>query len=221
MDKQTGKHAKEYRTGTGQVPNNSNPLIDRHMDIEVFRDLFFDANLKAAVTEYLGTGLFLWRSNFFVKSEGAGENKWHHDRHFESGNEPINLYDTSKHFTILMALTDIGMDAGRVEYLRGSHQPIEGFDRDIPRHFLEAPAVVEDRITPLLLKRGQFVLFHSSLIHRSLAFGEGKGRISMAGRLARNGTEIPEYGAPNPAGGAQTEAEPIIYYGRSGILPYN
>ena len=202
-------------------------MIDRHMDIKVLQDLFFDANLKAEVAENFGTDLFLWRSNLFYKHQGdrdglgTGENKWHHDRHFENGDAPLNIYDASNHFTILLALTDVGMDAGRVEYVKGSHQPIEGFNRDIPRHIQEVPEVVQDRVTPLPLERGQFVLFHSSLLHRSLAFGGGERRISMAARLAKSGTEFPEDGAENPAGGEQSRAEPNVHYRKTGILPFN
>lgn len=195
-----------------------NPLIDRHMDVEPIRSLFFDANLQAAVKELFGKDLFIWRTNFFVKSGGTGQNKWHHDRHFEDGYSPIDLYDTRNHFTVTIALTDIGMDQGRLEYVKGSHQPIEGFDRDIPRHFLEVPDVIEDRVTPLPMKEGEFVLFHGALLHRSLEFGHGERRMSMAGRIARKGTAIPTYGAPNPAGGAQAEAEPFVYYKETGIL---
>ncbi len=198
-----------------------NPLIDRHMDVPAIRNLWFDANLQAVAADLLGKGLFLWRSNFFVKSDGTGQNKWHHDRHFENGDAPIDLFDTGNHFTATLALTDIGLTEGRIEYVRGSHLPIEGFDRDIPRHILEVPQVVKDRVTPLPLKRGQFVLFHSSLLHRSLAFGEGNRRVSMAGRLAKTGTAIPKYGASNPAGGAQSAAEPNVYYRESGIMPFN
>jgi len=43
----------------------------------------------------------------------------------------------------------------------------------------------------------------------------------MAGRIARIGTAIPTYGAPNPAGGAQAEAELFVYYRESGILSFN
>lgn len=207
---------------TGQsLEDVVNPLIDRHKDVDGIRSLFFDANFQAAARELIGTDLFIWRTNFFVKSDGTGQNKWHHDRHFENGFAPIDLYDTRNHFTVTFALTDIGMDQGRLEYVKGSHQPIEGFDRDIPRHFLEAPEVIQERVTPLPMKRGEFVLFHSSVLHRSLAFGHGARRMSMAGRIARNGTEIPTYGAPNPAGGAQAEAEPFVYYRESGILPIN
>ena len=198
-----------------------NPLIDRHMDVEVIRELFFDTSLQAAAKELFGTGLFIWRTNFFVKSDGTGQNKWHHDRHFENGFSPLNLYDTRNHFTVTIALTNIGMNQGRLEYVKGSHQPIDGFDRDIPRHFLEVPEVIEDRVTSLPMKKGEFVLFHGALLHRSLEFGRGERRMSMAGRLARNGTAIPTYGAPNPAGGAQAEAEPNVYYRETGILQFN
>ena len=198
-----------------------NPLLDRHMDIAEFKSLFFDASFQAAVADLFGTDLFVWRTNFFVKSDGTGQNKWHHDRHFEDGRDPINLYDTTNHFTVTFALTDVGMDQGRLEYVRGSHKEIDGFDRDIPRHFLDAPQVIEDRVTPMPLKRGEFVLLHSSLLHRSLAFGAGERRISFAGRLARKGTKIPEYGSENPAGGAQAEAEPNVFYAESGILQIN
>ena len=198
-----------------------NPLIDRHMDIDVIRDIFFDANLQAVVADLAGEDLFVWRTNFFVKSDGTGQNKWHHDRHFEDGDRPINLFDTTNHFTLTVALTDIGMTEGRIEYVRGSHLPIDGWDRDIPRHIEEVPPVVQDRVTPLPLRRGQFVLLHSSLLHRSLAFGAGERRVSMAARLARTGTAIPPYGAANPAGGAQARAEPAVYYRETGILPFN
>lgn len=200
---------------------NRNPLIDRHMDINVIQNLFFDQNVQSVLNENLGKDLFVWRTNFFVKKEGTGDNKWHHDRHFENGGDPIDIFNTNNHFTLLIALTDIDSKAGRIEYLKGTHRPISGFDRDIPRHFQETPSVVQNRVTPLLFERGQFVVFYSSLIHRSLAFGEGEGRISMAARLARVGTKFPRYGASNPAGGAQAEAEPIVYYRESGILGIN
>lgn len=204
-----------------------NPFIDRHLDIKCIRDLYFDAEVQAVVGELFGTDLFLWRTNFFVKNQqdrngrGTGENKWHHDRHFENGNAAIDLYDTGNHFTVLIALTDVGMKSGRIEYLKGSHRPIGGFDRDIPRHIKEVPPAVQDRVTPLLLKKGEFVVFHSSVLHRSLAFGGGEGRVSIAARLARSGTKIPEYGAANPAGGAQTRAEPQVFYRETGMLPFN
>ena len=65
------------------------------------------------------------------------------------------------------------------------------------------------------------MLFYGSLLHRSLAFGEGNRRVSMAARLVRAGTRIPPYGSANPAGGAVSRAEPIVYYRESGLMPLN
>ena len=121
--------------------------------------------------------------------------------------------------TASFALTDFGMNQGRIEYVRGSHLPIDGFDRS-QRFMMELPPVVHDRVQPLTMKKGQFAVFYSSLMHRSLAFAHdeqnwspnyfGKpspsnsegidysdnsdngGRISLAMRLMRNGTVIPD-----------------------------
>ena len=212
---------QRLRESGKSLESATNPLIDRHMDVDVLTDLFFDQSVQTCIKELFGEDLFVWRSNFFVKSDGTGENKWHHDRHFENGCESIRIYDTSNHFTVTIALTDIGMNQGRLEFIKGSHLPIEGFDRDIPRHFVETPEVIASRVTPMPLRRGQFVLLHSSLLHRSLAFGSGERRISMAARIARSGTAIPAYGSTNPAGGAQSQAEPNVYYRESGIMPLN
>ena len=228
-------------------------LLNRHMAFKPMQELFRDANLQAVVSEYFGTDLLLWQTKFFPKYQGVGENKWHHDRIIENGSDPINIYDTSNHFSFVVALTDLGMDDGRIEYIKGSHLPIDGFDREMPRLFKEMPEVVHDRITPLPLKRGEFAVFHSALLHRSLAFGHSEeswrpgyfgapnrdlrrdagpqsGRISLAARLARKGTVIPERFGSNPAGAAQAIAEPMPYYDdihkqvladKSVVIPFN
>ena len=228
-------------------------LINRHMAFGVVRELFLDANLQSVVSECFGKDLLLWQTKFFPKYEGVGENRWHHDRIIENGNDPINVYDTSNHFSFVVALSDLGMDHGRLEYIKGSHLPIDGFDRDMPRLFDEMPEVVHDRITPLTFKRGEFAVFHSALLHRSLAYGHREedwrpgyfgapnpelrrnadmrsGRISLAARLARKGTVIPERSGSNPAGAAHAIAEPVPYYdaipeqvrgNRSVVMPFN
>ena len=56
---------------TGTENKHANPLIDRHMDVDVIKKLFFDENVQTVITENLGTDLFVWRTNFFVKKEGC------------------------------------------------------------------------------------------------------------------------------------------------------
>ena len=228
-------------------------LINRHMAFGVVRELFRDANLQSVVADCFGKDLVLWQTKFFPKYEGVGENRWHHDRIVEDGDDPIRVYDTSNHFSFVVALSDLGMEHGRIEYIRGSHLPIDGFDRDMPRLVDEMPDVVHERITPLTLGRGEFAVFHSSLLHRSLAYGHREedwrpgyfgapnpelrrnadirsGRITLAARLARKGTVIPERYGSNPAGAAHAIAEPIPYYDatadqdrgdRSVVVPFN
>ena len=210
-------------------------LINRHVAFNVVRDLFLDASLQSVVSDCFGRDLVLWQTKFFPKYAGVGENRWHHDRIIENGNDPIRIHDTSNHFSFVVALSDLGMEHGRIEYIRGSHLPIDGFDRDMPRLFDEMPDVVHDRITPLTLKRGEFAVFHSALLHRSLAYGHREedwrpdyfgapnpelrrnadirsGRISLAARLARKDTVIPERWGSNPAGAPHAIAEPVPYY---------
>ena len=63
---------QKIRDSGGSLESVVNPLIDRHMDIEPIRSLFFDANFQAATEELFGTDLFVWRTNYFVKSDGTG-----------------------------------------------------------------------------------------------------------------------------------------------------
>ncbi|MAI42991.1 MAG: phytanoyl-CoA dioxygenase family protein [Candidatus Azotimanducaceae bacterium] len=224
-------------------------LLNRHMAFQVVQDVLNDTSIHSVVADCFGTNLILWQTKFFPKYPGVGENYWHHDRIIENGNDPINVYDTTNHFSFVIALTDLGTEAGRLEYIRGSHKPIEGLDRDMPRIFDDMPEVAVERITPLTLKKGEFAVFHSQVLHRSLAYGHkeedwspnyfgkpnpelrGKadkrsGRISLAARLARKDTIIPEKSGANPAGATRAIAEPMPYYSldnmdRSAIMTFN
>ena len=175
------------------------PFKDRHVDNEFIRAIFSDQNLVSKVREHFGQDLCLWRTNFFLKKEGSGEIGWHHDRHFEEGDAPINYHNLGNHFSILIALTDIHEGHGEIEYIPGSHIPDDRFARDqrpfhkreITEHFHTLPKDLLEKAEPILLKKGEFALFHSGLLHHSKAFLQGHPRISMVGRLARAGTDIP------------------------------
>ena len=119
----------------------------------------------------------------------------------------------------------------------------------MPRIFDNMPKAAVERITPLTLKKGEFAVFHSAVLHRSLAYGHKKedwspnyfgkpnpalrskadkrsGRISLAARLARKDTLIPEKSGANPAGSPKAIAEPMPYYSldnvdRSAVMAFN
>ena len=73
-------------------------LINRHMAFNVVGELFRDTNLQSVVAACFGRDLVLWQTKFFPKYEGVGENRWHHDRIVENGDDPIRVYDTSNHW---------------------------------------------------------------------------------------------------------------------------
>ena len=164
-------------------------LVDRHRDFRVVREIFSDANLRSATTTCFGGGLLLWRSNFMVKDEGSRGASWQHSRLFEDADDPLDIYNTDNHFTVLLAVT--GM---RFAYIRGSHLPIEGLDRtQLGRHVVELPDRIQDRVCQMEFEPGQFALFHSSLLHRNQPIPRADlPAILMVGRLVRAGTRIPE-----------------------------
>ena len=164
-------------------------LVDRHRDFTVIREILSDTNLRSATTTCFGRSLLLWRSNFIVKDADSREASWQHSRLFEDADAPLDIYNVDNHFTVLLALTGMGF-----AYVRGSHLPIEGFDRTgLERHVGELPDSVEDRKRQMTFEPGQFALFHSSLLHRNqpMLRADPPG-ILMVGRLVREGTRIPE-----------------------------
>ncbi|MDO3383229.1 phytanoyl-CoA dioxygenase family protein [Gilvimarinus algae] len=174
---------------------------DRHIDFPAIANfLKSDGNLYNAVSHTFGRELDIWRTNFFYKTSGSGEVGWHHDRHFETGDQNIDLANTENHFSVLIAITDLLEEDGVIEYIPFSHLPLQGFERDVRPfhkkavidHFLNLPVELVDRRRSMPLKRGQFALFHSALLHRSLPFRHGSHRISMVIRLCRRHTLIPE-----------------------------
>ena len=181
---------------------NLNPkdLKDRHTKSMIVKDIFNDENLQLSIKKFFGCELLLWRSNFFIKQLGIGETPWHHDKHFENGDIPLDFQDIENHFSILIAVTDMQESGGVMEFILGSHRKIKSLERDIRpyhkkmgnEHFIDIPTDIDLNIIQLPLKKGQFVLFHSGLLHRSLPFLNGERRISMIGRLTTKNVDIPE-----------------------------
>ncbi|MEP2651768.1 MAG: SDR family NAD(P)-dependent oxidoreductase [Paraglaciecola sp.] len=158
-------------------------------------------NVKSQIEKAFGSNLNLWRSNCFKKVDGSGEVSWHHDRHFENADENIQFENLADHFSILIAVTDMNEQTGIMEFLLGSHLPTDGYSRDVrpyhlrsaSEHFLQLPEWLITQRVQVELKAGQFMLFHSGLLHRSLpAEGNTQARFSMVARFCNRLTQIPE-----------------------------
>jgi ectoine hydroxylase-related dioxygenase (phytanoyl-CoA dioxygenase family) len=147
-----------------------------------------------------GDGLRLWRSKYFSKARGSKEVRWHHDKHFQSGDDALVRFDEiGSHFSVLIALSEMGPDSGVLEVIPGSHRPVPGLERD-PRPFLQRsmsehfhtdlPTALIDARVQIPIPRASFLVFHSALLHRSLAHMGGPERRAIAIRLAGQGVDI-------------------------------
>jgi len=171
-----------------------------HAKSALCRKLLSSEKLTQSISSLFGEDLLVWRTNSFKKKAGDGEISWHHDRHFENNEESIDFTNLDNHFSILIALTDMDESNGLMEFIPGSHSLESWPERDkrpfhhreLKEHFQDIPSTLVERKVSVPLKAGQFMLFHSGLLHRSLPASECTGnRYSLVARLCRKGTVIP------------------------------
>lgn len=163
-------------------------------------EIFKDLNLVKAVRSLFGVDYLLWRSNIFAKSVSSGtEVRWHHDKHFQDGSSELDFDELGQHISILIALDDTHSGNGPFEFLPASHKSLAGFDRDIrpyhlkpaTEHFASIPQALAQKSYTLTMKKGQFALFHSALMHRTTIYKHGPPRRNLVGRLSKKGVAIP------------------------------
>lgn len=175
---------------------NRNP----HVTSEAVRTLVFDPGIRQALSTLCGDDFMLWRSAMFVKAPGGKEIGWHHDKHFSDGDAPVELNLDDRHYSVFIAITDVGAEDGCLEMLPGSHRETLGIERDV-RPFHKRPA--SDHILPALpadnaddiiaspVPAGHFIIFHSALLHRSRENLSDTTRLGLAFRLAPAQRDIP------------------------------
>ena len=166
------------------------------------RAVISDAAIRALVTSLFGTGYRLWRTNFFQRRCGSPHPGvgWHHDKHFQHADQPIDFHECGAHLSLVIALDAIDQRNGCFRYVPASHRgELPGFHRD-PRpfdqrplsdHFLSLPASLEATAVELPIQAGHFCLFHSALLHGSSPSTGDVARTSMVGRLVRSDCRIP------------------------------
>ncbi len=171
-----------------------------HKSQEEVRQLLADPGLQRAVKELCGTGFRLWRTALFAKEKGSGEIGWHHDKHFHAdGVKDVELDAIGGHFSVLFGLTPIDRKTGLMEFLPGTHRSSAALTRDTrarylhltESHFMDIPPDVQAERRPVPIPAGSFVIFHSSILHRSLPHGGGVDRLGLAIRLVRSDLAIP------------------------------
>lgn len=187
---------------SNEAPAITKHALNRHMDLRAVKNIFGDRHLRAMLTQLCGNDLVVWRTGFFRKAAGEGEIGWHHDKHFQSRDEPLLDFDEiATHFSFLVAVDAMGTDNGRLEVIPGSHRNLPGFDRDrrayhhksSSDHFVtDIPLGLRETRRVVTLNAGEFIIFHSGILHKSLPFFWGKPRFSFAVRLTPSDVQVPD-----------------------------
>jgi len=174
-----------------------------HMFSPSVQAVFSDRNLVNKISALCGDDMVIWRSGYFVKKPTyTGEIGWHHDKHFQGADaSSLDFDEIETHFSLLLAMNDMGDENGRMELIPGSHKTIPGYDRDCrileasdPDRFVkDLPQHLIDQRRAVILKKGQFLIFHSGLLHRSLPYATGDVRRSFVVRLVPANVEVPDH----------------------------
>ncbi|MCP2669681.1 phytanoyl-CoA dioxygenase family protein [Maricaulaceae bacterium EIL42A08] len=184
-----------------KAPDNTD-RHNPHIHNPTVRAILGDCALKEAISRLCGADLLIWRSRLFWKGEGSGEIPWHHDKHFYDMNaEDIQLGEIETHFSVLIALTEIGSQTGMLEVLPGTHRSIPDFERDVrpfhkrppEEHLLkDMPDFLVANRRPVPMSKASFLIFHSALLHRSLPHVGLEPRLGVAVRLCKRSIAIPD-----------------------------
>ena len=173
-----------------------------HTTSAVARQVIADGAIREKVRDLFGSGLRLWRTNFFQRQRGQVHPGvgWHHDKHFQDGDAPVDFEEVGDHVSILIGLDQIDQRNGPFHYIPGSFRgALAGCRRDtrpfsqrpIEAHFLQLPEALLNQVVQITIPAGHFCLFHSALLHGSAPSAGLSARTSMVGRLARQHCRIP------------------------------
>lgn len=175
-------------------------LKDIHVNNASVLALLRDPALFEKLSFFSESNYKLWRTNGFYKSTtSSNEVAWHHDKHFQNGDESIDLRELGQHISVLIALDDVHEGNGAFEYVCGSHKDDLTLNRDLrpyhlkntDEHFINVPMdAVSVNLLPM--KKGQFALFHSALLHRTKPYLYGDKRVNLVARLCSQNVVIPD-----------------------------
>lgn len=161
---------------------------DVHLNDAQFFRLSTHPSITARVAALVGSDdLSIFKSRIHTKVGFTTQNQpkhaivpWHQDvgdrnGGYDKDGNPIATY------TVWLALDDVGADAGPLCVLPGTQNTLYGdFEKNFHAELLASGAITHEDINnmvPLTMKRGQFVVFHSWLLHGS-APNETAGRRS-------------------------------------------
>lgn len=153
------------------------PAVDRHLDDLTTYTLCAMPQITELVADLLGPDLLLWHTRYFDKTRGAPPIPWHQDA-------PFWEMEPRQCVSVWMALEDVHEGNGCVYAVPGSNKtplpqvPSQGTGRFGKK--ADITGVDVSSAIPLTLRRGEFFLFHSWLLHRSDSQNLSGSRLAIA-----------------------------------------
>jgi non-heme Fe2+,alpha-ketoglutarate-dependent halogenase len=190
-----GRLVKSRRPSFVQSLLRYDPQSERHFELSELLSLCLRSEALDRIESLLGPNILLWRTRVFSKAPGETPYAFHQDAAFWNMQDARSKpHSDARHLglSIWVAFDDTDRVNGCVEVLPGSHGSLlphspEGwlFGRSI------APEVVSHvQAVPMVMKAGQFFLFHNFMAHRSGANTTSRPRAGFSARFTVPGVAI-------------------------------
>lgn len=150
---------------------------DRHLDTPSILKLALAEGIYERVAQLMGPDLLLWRTQLLPKYPGAPETEWHQVSTFTMSGKGLRPVleppdrDDLFNVTCWLALEDVDLDNGCMQFWRGSHRkPLHNIIINGGKSFARTSFQLECNIRPeelgdCVLKAGEFVIFHERTVH--------------------------------------------------------
>lgn len=159
---------------------------DRHRDSRLVYEFLSQPSIVQPIASVYGPDLLLWTSHFWKKDSGENGVPWHQEQHFSAVEPPVTA-------TIDLALDPVDERSGCMEVIPGSHERFvpHGDAGGAESQGLADPECVdEERAVSIPLEPGEFVLYNSRLLHRTLDNDTGTPRRSISCRMTKPTVKI-------------------------------
>lgn len=172
----------EQEVLTGEYPlehTDKSIRHDRYRDSKRVYDFLSQSSIVETVASVYGLDLLLWTSHFWEKDPDESGVPWHQEQHFSAVEPPVTA-------TIDLALDPVDREAGCMEVVPGSHEEFVSHGEAAgaeSQGMVNPNAVDEDRAVSVPLEPGEFVLYNSRLLHRTLDNDTDRRRRSISCRM--------------------------------------
>lgn len=158
---------------------DAGPRHDRHRDSRLVYDFITQPSIIEKISSLYGPNLLLWTSHLWEKKSGEAGVPWHQEQHFSAIEPPVTA-------TLDLALDPYDVEAGCFQVIPGSHESYipHGEASGAESQGMAGPEHVDDeRAVTVELDAGEFLVYNSRLLHRTLNNDTGRSRRTISCRI--------------------------------------